>query len=101
MLRSIGFAALLGLFGVTAGHAQDGGRGELLGGKAVDFKAERDTISVTAREGRFDAVRLHVEGNAIEILDVNIHFGNGEKQDVSVRETIREGGATRVIDLER
>lgn len=76
-------------------------RWELLGEKAVDFRAERDVITVTRQEGRFDAIRLHVEGNGIEVFDVKVRFGNGETQDVSVREQLREGGQTRVIDLQR
>lgn len=80
--------------------AQDG-RWELLGEKAVDFRADRDVITVTRQEGRFDALRLHVEGNGIEVFDLKVRFGNGETQDVQVREQLREGGQTRVIDLER
>lgn len=101
MVRTFGFAALLALVAAGAAQAQDGGRWELLGEKAVDFRAERDTITVTAREGRFDAIRLHVEGNSIHIRELVVQFGNGDKQGVDVRETIREGGSTRVIDLER
>lgn len=95
-------AALAALaFSAVDARAQEGARWEQLGSKAVDFKADRDVITVTAREGRFDAIKLHVTGNSIEVLDVKVRFGNGESQDVQVREQLREGGETRVIDLER
>lgn len=101
--RFRGVAAALALVVTCAadGRAQEGARWEQLGSKAVDFRAERDVITVTAREGRFDAIKLHVSGNAIEVLDVKVRFGSGESQDVQVRQQIREGGETRVIDLER
>lgn len=72
---------------------------ELLGRREVDFKVDRDVIPVTVAEGRFKRIRLQVEGNAIDVLDLEVHFGNGEKHDVQVRATIEQGGSTRVIDL--
>lgn len=92
-----GFAALLVVAGVA--RADDDQGWEKLGDKEVAFRADRDVIPVTAKEGRFDAIRLAVTGNGIEVLDLKVHFGNGEVQDFQVRETIQEGGRTRVLDL--
>jgi hypothetical protein len=99
MIRS-SMALALALFAAPALAGPDE-RWEALGEKAVDFKAERDVIEVGAREGRFDAIRFSVHGNAVEVLDVTLRFGNGESQDIQVRERIAEGGTTRVIDLQR
>ncbi len=74
-------------------------RWELLGRREVAFRAEQDTIPVTASEGRFRRLRLEVEGNAIEVIDLRVTFGNGDEQDVQVRERIAAGGSTRAIDL--
>lgn len=104
MLRSplrVAAALALALVSTSSDATAQERRWELLGEKAVDFRAERDVITVTRQEGRFDAIRLHVEGNGIEIFDVKVRFGNGETQDVQVREQLREGGQTRVIDLQR
>lgn len=73
---------------------------EKLGARQVDFGAERDVIPVSAGEGRFAKMQLRVEENGVEIIDVTVHFGNGEKQDVQIRDFIEKGGHTRVIDLD-
>ena len=73
---------------------------EKLGERAVNFGADRDTIMVTAAEGRFRKIRLHVRDRAITIADVKVHFGNGGVQDVAVRAVIQKGGNTRAIDLD-
>jgi hypothetical protein len=72
---------------------------EKLGQRQVDYRAERDTIMVTAAEGRFNAIKLGVRGSGIRLIDLKVHFGNGEVQDVAVRNFIEAGGETRVIDL--
>lgn len=104
MLRSplrVAAALVVAVFVGSPGAQAQERRWELLGEKAVDFRADRDVITITRQEGRFDALRLHVEGNGIEVFDVKVRFGNGETQDVQVREQLREGGQTRVIDLQR
>lgn len=76
-----------------------GGRRELLGERVVNHRLDRDTIEVTATEGRFRAVELEVSGSGIEFLDLDVIYGNGEHQDIQVRERIAAGGHTRRIDL--
>ena len=97
-IRSLGLCALLALTGAGLSRADDDGWVKL-GEREVAFRAERDTIVVTAAEGTFNKLRFHVRGNGVEILDVDVHFGNGDKQDVKVREELREGASTRAIDL--
>ncbi|MCA8920306.1 MAG: hypothetical protein KDD82_00780, partial [Planctomycetes bacterium] len=85
---------------LAAGTAQADPGWEKLGERAVDFGADRDTILVTAAEGRFRKIRLHVRDRAITIADLKVHFGNGETQDVTVRAAIPKDGSTREIDLD-
>lgn len=75
------------------------GEWERLGERVVKKRAEQDTIEVTAREGRFTALKLLIREAAVEMIDMKVHFGNGETQDVPLRATIRAGGESRVIDL--
>ena len=51
---------------------------DLLGTRRVSFAAERDVIEIGAREGRFSAIKLDVEGGNLEMYDVRITFGDGE-----------------------
>lgn len=60
---------------------------------------DRDSIRVGRREGRFRAVRLHVRGADVEILDLKVIYGNGEPDDLIVRQRMREGERTRPLDL--
>lgn len=70
-----------------------------LGKRTARFNVDRDVIPVTGIEGRFRQVKLLVRQNGLELLDLKIHFGDDTFQDVQVRQFIRAGGETRVIDL--
>ena len=72
---------------------------QYLGEREVGFGVDRDSIPVTYLNGRFRRIGLEVQGNAIEILELNVQFGNGEVVSVPVRQIIPAGGRTRAIDL--
>ncbi len=75
-------------------------RWEKLGERKVNFGVDRDEIMVTAAEGRFTAIKLMVRRSAINLHKVAIHFGNGDVDEVEVRNDIPAGGETRVIDIQ-
>ncbi|RMG14263.1 MAG: hypothetical protein D6731_10615 [Planctomycetota bacterium] len=75
------------------------GRWERLGARQVDWRADRDTIAVTAKDGRFTKLKFSVQGAPIHMLDMKVHFGDGSVQDVPLRFDIPKGGESRVIDL--
>jgi len=84
------------------GEAQRG-RGQqwtLLGQRTVTDKADHDTIVVTAARGTFTAVKFEVQRHAVDFHRVVIHFRNGDDQKVELRNTIRAGGESRVIDID-
>ncbi len=90
------------LVGACATYAQ-GGRGPnwvLLGERVVTDRADRDTIRVTGDRGSFTAVKFEVRRRAVDFHRVVIHFANGEDQSVELRNSIRAGGETRVIDID-
>lgn len=72
---------------------------ELLGSQRVNWLADRDSINVGRREGKFRKIKLRVRGNDVEMHDLKVIYGNGEVDDISVREHIREGRETRPLDL--
>lgn len=98
-MRTTLIGVVLALVAAGAARADDDAGWEKLGEKEVAFRGDRDVIPVGAQDGRFDALRLHVTGNGLELLDLKVVFGNGESQDVTVRENLAEGARTRVIDL--
>jgi hypothetical protein len=71
----------------------------LLGEQDVDFKVDHDTINVRNHEGSFRALYFSVEENDIELFNLVVDFGNGEKQMINSRLIFHEGSRSRLIDL--
>ena len=71
----------------------------LLGQRAVTDRADHDVITVKAVRGDFKSVKLTVERAAVDFHRVVVHYGNGTRQEVELRNTIPAGGESRVIDL--
>jgi hypothetical protein len=83
-----------------AAGAGAGGRWDLLGTAHVSDRVDHDRIAVTAAQGDFESIKIKVRGRAVHFLDLKIHFGNGEVQDVALRQVIAAGGETREIDVQ-
>ena len=79
--------------------SEDQRKWEKLGTRQVNFKAERDEIAVTAQDGTFSALKLKVNNAGINLTKMIVHFQNGQKQDVNIRQNIPADGESRVIDL--
>lgn len=79
----------------------DGGRDWVeLGCKQVSlFGRDRDTVEVGRQEGRFKAIRLHVRGADVEMLDLKVIYANGAPDDIPVKAVLRQGERTRPLDL--
>ena len=86
---------------IGAGPGPGGGRDWVeLGCKRVSlFGVDRDTINVGRREGRFKAIRLHVRGADVQLLDLTVIYANGSPDTIRVRSTLRQGDRTGALDL--
>ena len=73
---------------------------ELLGVRAVNFRAERDEIVVTAYEGFFRKIAFKVSGNSVEIFKLVVVYGNGDRDEIPVKWLFKKGDWSRIIDLE-
>jgi hypothetical protein len=72
-----------------------------LGCKQVSlFGKDRDSVRVGRREGRFKAIRLHVRGADVEMLDLTVVYANGQPDELRVRRILRQGDRTRALDLQ-
>ena len=60
---------------------------------------DRDTIDVSKREGWYRAIRLRAEGNDVEVMRVDVVYGNSAPDELDVRRIIRDGRRSRAIDL--
>ncbi|MEO0895509.1 MAG: hypothetical protein AAFY71_03745 [Bacteroidota bacterium] len=74
-------------------------RWQNLGARKINFRVERDEIRVTARDGRFTALKLKFVGAAVNMRRMVVHYGNGDVQEVLLKKNFPAGGSTRVIDL--
>lgn len=72
---------------------------ELLGVKKVNYGLDRDEIDVTAQEGFFTGLKIKVKRSPINMHKLAVHFGNGEVQEIELRENFRAGGESRILDL--
>lgn len=72
---------------------------ELLGARQVNYALDHDEIAVTRAEGVFTAVQLRIKRSPINMHKMVIHYGNGETDEIDLRESYRAGSTSRVIDL--
>jgi hypothetical protein len=102
LARSAPFAlAALLLSGAHPAFAQRGGDDDWvkLGEQKVGFFGDHDTIRVGKREGRFDKLAFIVRRNDIDLISLVVVYGNGKKEELAYRETLRQGQRSRPIDL--
>ncbi len=85
--------------GPGPGSPTQPGMWDRLGTRMVGFQVDNDAFDLQG-EGRFRALRLCVARNAVQFRDVEVHFGNGERQDLPVRRFIRAGACTPPLDLD-
>lgn len=78
-----------------------GGGWVLFGSQTVGFGVERDVIRVGRDAGLFEKIALRVLKNDIYLREVDIVFGNGERQRVPVNVELKEGFRTAPLPLER
>ncbi len=71
-----------------------------LGERAVDFRAEHDAIGVGGYDGWFRALSFEVERNNIELFDMVIVYGDGQRERIATRLVFDAGTRSRIITLE-
>jgi hypothetical protein len=71
----------------------------MLGERWVDGVRDRDVITVGAREGRYRRIMIVVENSALEMFDVVVTFGDGDRFSPSTRHVFSANTRSHVIDL--
>jgi hypothetical protein len=72
---------------------------QFIADKWVSWGVDHDVIVFGNLKDDFRQLKLKVTDGPLKMYDMKVHFDNGEMQDVSIRNTIRQGGESRVIDL--
>ena len=76
------------------------GAWEKIGQQKVDFKVEKDVFNINSKNNKFTKLQIKVKGGDVNFRDMKVHFGNGTVQDVSLRNVIKAGSESRIIDLD-
>lgn len=92
----VAIAAMAAMSFTTADHARPW---ELLGSRVVNYTLDRDEIMVTRAEGLFTGLKIKVLRGPVNMHRLVVHYGNGEVEEIELRENFRAGGESRVIDL--
>lgn len=93
-------AAMLALATMSFTTIPDNARPwELLGSRLVKYGLDHDAIMVTGAEGLFTAIKIKVKRGPVNMHRLVVHYGNGERDEIDLRNNFRAGSASRVIDL--
>ena len=87
----------IGISAVASAGPQAGGW-MMLGQSHVDGKADHDKIKC-GDTGTFRAIQLRVNGSAVQFDKVIVRYGNGQSEEIALRNQIPAGGKSREIDL--
>ena len=72
---------------------------ELLGRRTVQGRSDVDVLEVGRHEGLFRRIQIEVRGSALEMYDITVTFGDGERFSPDTRLVFGRGEHSRVIDL--
>ncbi len=72
---------------------------EHLGSRTVNYRLDKDVITVTAKEGGFKKLKIKVTGGAVNMHRMVVQYGNGQKDVIQLRHNFSRKSATRLIDL--
>jgi hypothetical protein len=91
--------ALMIVLGVVVSAPHADSDWVMLGERTVNHSVDHDQIVVTKSEGDFHRIALRVEGAPVQFYKVEVHYANGQVQDIELKDEIPAGGESRAIDL--
>ena len=69
-----------------------------IGDKIAAYGADRDVLWVTGND-MYRQIKIKVTGAPLHIIDMDVYFENGEKQNVELKNRFRQGQESRIIDF--
>lgn len=74
------------------------GRWEIIGTQTVNKSGDRDSFKPSGRDS-YSALKVRAKRNTVTINRMTIVYENGQRQDIPLRRTMRDGEESRVINL--
>ncbi len=72
---------------------------ELVGRAVVEPKIERQTIEIERQAGRLSRIGVLAQDSDIEIIDLEINYGNEESEKIAVNTLLKAGARSPAYDL--
>lgn len=70
-----------------------------IGETTVNFETDRDEITVIGAD-KFAAIKFKVKDVPIHLMDMEVYFDKGGKEDINVNFPLKPRGESRVIEFE-
>lgn len=70
-----------------------------LGQRKVNYGLDKDVIHVGVQNSGFTKLKIKVTGGALNMHKMVVTYGNGEKDNISLKYNFHKGAESRVIDL--
>jgi hypothetical protein len=99
-LLAIIAVALLSFTSPVNDQKGNAGPWKFIADKRVGWGVDHDVIHTGNVRDDFRQIKIRVTDGPLRMYDMKIYFDNGEIQDVAIRNVIRQGGESRVIDLD-
>ncbi len=96
---TLAFLAGLAVFLASCMSVSQPSQRVLLGERMVAFKADHDVIEVGRYEGTFHSLVIFVEKNDVELFNLVVVYGNGERERFDTRLVFNEGSRSRALQF--
>ena len=83
----------------TSAFSQGMPNGMILGERTVSYRTERDVIPVGDYKGSFRDIAFWVERNNVELFNLVVTYGDGQREKIETRLVFDQGTRSRVIHL--
>ncbi len=70
----------------------------LIGQKEAKYGTDRDVLFVKGND-MYSALKIKVVDAGLNMVDMKVHFENGEVEDINIQHNFSQGEESRVIDL--
>lgn len=96
----LAFGMTLLLFSCGSSRPPESDGWKFIADKWVNFGVDKDVIQVGNVGDEYTKLVVRVTDAPLRMYDMKVFFDNGGVQDVSIKSVIKQGGQTRVIDLD-